>query len=59
MTRRIALTDRAGRTEGWTRKYSDLIGNEMMGKTIGLVGLGRIGAATAHWLKAFGVKLVY
>jgi D-3-phosphoglycerate dehydrogenase len=59
MTRRIALADRAVRTGGWTRKYSDLIGVELMGKTIGLVGLGRIGAATARRLKAFEVKLLY
>lgn len=59
MTRRIALADRAVRTGGWTRKYSDLIGNELMGKTIGLVGLGRIGAETARRLKAFEVKLLY
>jgi D-3-phosphoglycerate dehydrogenase len=59
MTRRIALADRAVRTGGWTRKYSDLIGVELMGKTIGFVGLGRIGAATAHRLKAFEVKLLY
>jgi D-3-phosphoglycerate dehydrogenase len=59
MTRRIALADRAVRTGGWTRKYSDLVGVELMGKTIGLVGLGRIGAATARRLKAFEVKLLY
>ncbi len=59
MTRRIALADRAVRTGGWTRKYSDLIGVELMGKTIGFVGLGRIGAATARRLKAFEVKLLY
>jgi D-3-phosphoglycerate dehydrogenase len=59
MTRRIALADRAVRTGGWTRKYSDLIGVELMGKTVGLVGLGRIGTATARRLKAFEVKLLY
>jgi glyoxylate reductase len=30
-----------------------------MGKTVGIVGLGRIGAATARRLKSFGVKLLY
>lgn len=59
MTRRIASADKAVRTGGWTRKYSDLIGVELMGKTVGLVGLGRIGTATAHRLKAFDVKLLY
>lgn len=59
MTRRIAAADKAMRTGGWERKYSDLIGVELMGKTVGLVGMGRIGAATARRLKAFDVKLIY
>jgi glyoxylate reductase len=59
MTRRIAAADKAVRTSGWGRKYSDLIGVELMGKTVGLLGLGRIGAATAKRLKAFDVKLLY
>lgn len=59
MTRRIASADRAVREGGWARKYGDLIGVELMGKTVGLVGLGRIGAATARRLAAFDVKLLY
>ncbi|MDP2900512.1 MAG: NAD(P)-dependent oxidoreductase, partial [Candidatus Bathyarchaeota archaeon] len=59
MTRRIAAADRAVREGGWARKYGDLIGAELMGKTVGLVGLGRIGAATARRLKAFDVRLLY
>jgi D-3-phosphoglycerate dehydrogenase len=59
MTRRIASADKAVRNGGWARKYSDLIGVELMGKTVGLVGLGRIGTATARRLKAFEVKLLY
>jgi D-3-phosphoglycerate dehydrogenase len=59
MTRRIAAADGAVRTGGWDRKYSDLIGVELMGKTVGLIGLGRIGAATARRLKAFDVNLLY
>lgn len=59
MTRRIAAADKAMRTGGWERKYGDLIGVELMGKTVGLVGMGRIGAATARRLKAFDVRLLY
>jgi len=59
MTRRIASADKAVRAGGWARKYDDLIGVELMGKTVGLVGMGRIGAATARRLKAFDVKLLY
>ncbi len=59
MTRRIASADNAIRSEGWSRKCGDLIGVELMGKTIGLVGMGRIGAATARRLKAFDIELLY
>jgi D-3-phosphoglycerate dehydrogenase len=59
MTRRIASADKATRVGGWARKYSDLIGVELMGKTVGFIGMGRIGAATARRLKAFNVKLLY
>jgi D-3-phosphoglycerate dehydrogenase len=59
LTRRIAVADRAVRTGGWDRKYTDLIGIELHGKNVGLIGLGRIGAATARRLKAFDVRLIY
>ncbi len=59
MTRRIVSADKATRAGGWERKYGDLIGAELMGKTVGLVGMGRIGAATARRLRAFDAKLLY
>ncbi len=59
MTRRIASADKAVRAGAWARKYGDLIGVELAGKTIGLVGMGRIGAATARRLKPFDVRLLY
>ena len=59
MTRRVASADKAVRTGAWARKYSDLIGVELAGKTVGLVGMGRIAAATARRLKPFDVRLLY
>jgi len=44
---------RAGR---WERK--PFIGTELAGKTLGIVGLGRIGGAVAHRATAFGMKLL-
>jgi D-3-phosphoglycerate dehydrogenase / 2-oxoglutarate reductase len=44
---------RAGR---WERK--PFIGTELAGKTLGIVGLGRIGGAVAHRAAAFGMKLL-
>ena len=59
LTRRVVSADRAVRAGKWTRKFGDLIGSELMGKTVGLIGLGRIGGAVARRLKPFGVELLY
>jgi len=59
LTRRVVSADKAVRAGEWTRKYGDLIGSELMGKTVGIIGLGRIGAAVARRLKPFGVTLLY
>ncbi len=58
-TRRVAAADRAVRAGEWSRKYGDLVGDELAGKSVGLIGMGRIGAETARRLKAFGVQLLY
>jgi D-3-phosphoglycerate dehydrogenase len=57
--RNIVAADRAVRSGQWNRKYSDLIGLELAGKIVGIVGLGRIGVATAKRLKAFNTEVVY
>ena len=57
--RRVVSADKALRAGEWNRKYSDLIGVELAGKTVGIIGLGRIGTATAKRLKGFDVDLVY
>lgn len=59
LTRRVVSADKAVRTGQWSRKYSDLKGMEIKGKTVGIVGLGKIGTATARRLKPFDVELVY
>jgi D-3-phosphoglycerate dehydrogenase len=59
LSRRVVSADKAVRAGEWHRKYGDLRGIEVMGKTVGIVGLGRIGAATARRLKSFGVRLLY
>ena len=59
MTRRIVSADKAIRLGEWNRKYTDLIGTEMAGKIVGLIGLGRVGEATAKRLKPFDVKMIY
>jgi phosphoglycerate dehydrogenase-like enzyme len=59
LTRRVVSADKAVRAGQWTRKYGDLRGTELMGKTVGIIGLGRIGAAVARRLKPFEVELIY
>lgn len=59
LTRRVVSADKAVRAGEWNRKYSDLIGIELMGKTVGLIGMGRIGTATATRLKAFETEVLY
>ena len=59
LSRRVVSADKAVRAGEWHRKYSDLRGIEVKGKTIGIIGLGKIGAATARRLNSFGVNLIY
>ena len=40
----------------WDR--SQLLGTELFGRTLGIVGLGRIGSEVAHRAKAFGMTVV-
>ncbi|HLF80623.1 MAG TPA: hydroxyacid dehydrogenase [Anaerolineales bacterium] len=46
LAKRLRLADRAIRSGDWEARYR-LIGNEVLGKTLGLVGFGRIGRRLA------------
>lgn len=52
----IALV-RRGQWTGWTP--TALLGVKLAGKTLGIVGMGRIGQAVAHRARAFGLQIVY
>jgi len=54
--RNIAPANQALKSGKWKR--SQYGGVELLDKTVGVVGLGRIGALTAERLAAFGVKLL-
>lgn len=48
---------RRGEWTGWAP--SALLGRQLGGKTLGIVGMGRIGQAVAYRAKAFGLNIVY
>ena len=48
---------RAGEWQGWAP--STLLGHRIGGKTLGIVGMGRIGQAVAHRARGFGLTVVY
>ncbi len=54
LTRKIAYHDLVVKSGGWSR----IIGTELAGKTVGLVGLGRIGKEVVLRLKGFQVKFL-
>ncbi len=60
VARRVAEGDvemRAGRFPGWGPLY--MLGGDVTGKTLGLVGPGRIAAAVAKRAKGFDMPLLY
>src|SRR3989338_4805829 len=61
VARRIAESDkfvRAGKYKGWAQML--LLGSGFFGKTVGIIGLGRIGTKTAHIAsQGFGAKVIY
>lgn len=48
---------RSGEWTGWAP--SGLLGRKLGGKTLGIVGMGRIGQAVAHRARAFGLNIAY
>ncbi|WP_174299829.1 D-glycerate dehydrogenase [Caulobacter sp. S45] len=47
----------AGRFEGWTPTW--MMGRRLRGKSLGVIGMGRIGQALARRAKAFGLSIHY
>jgi len=58
--RRIVEADgylRAGKWKGWAFTY--FMGHDVHGKTLGIVGLGRIGKGVARRAKGFNMRVIY
>ncbi|WP_309130337.1 D-glycerate dehydrogenase [Brevibacterium sp.] len=59
-TRRLGEGERIIRSgESWKWGMFFLLGSSLQGKTLGIVGMGGIGQATARRAKAFGMEVVY
>ncbi|MDX1494336.1 MAG: phosphoglycerate dehydrogenase [Longimicrobiales bacterium] len=56
MVRKVAAADASMRTGAWAR--SSFKGAELRGRTLGLVGAGRIGGEVARRCRAFGMSVV-
>ena len=64
--RKIVYADRLLRSgkiiidsfEDFSEFYNNLRGQELLGKTVGIIGLGKIGYRVARKLKAFGVRIL-
>ncbi len=58
--RRVAEGDRlVRRGEGWRWSMEFMLGSDLRGATLGIVGLGQIGRAVARRARAFGMEVVY
>jgi D-3-phosphoglycerate dehydrogenase len=56
LARRVVSADRDTRAGGWARQV--FTGTELYGKTLGVVGFGRIGFLFAMRARAFGVRVL-
>lgn len=54
LARQVRVADNAMRNDNWER----MMGGELWGKTLGIVGLGRVGRATALLGKALGMRVL-
>ncbi|MBE0529369.1 MAG: 2-hydroxyacid dehydrogenase [Rhodospirillales bacterium] len=59
VTRKLVVLDRLVRTGGWPTEPRELLANSIIGKTAGIIGLGRIGKAIARRLEACGAVVAY
>jgi glyoxylate reductase len=60
ITRRLSEGDRLVRAGGWKGwKLDFMLGSELKGRQLGIVGMGRIGQAVAARARVFGIKIAF
>jgi glyoxylate reductase len=60
VARRVVEGDRVVRAGGWkAQDPAFMLGTEVAGKTLGIVGFGRIGQAVARRARGFGMPVLY
>ncbi len=60
VARRITEGDRLARSGAWTGwEPTQLLGADVAGATLGIVGMGRIGQAVARRAEGFGMRILY
>jgi len=61
ISRRVSEGDRIIRSGKWREIFGafDYVGVDLQGKTLGILGLGRIGSTLAKRAKAFDMRIVY
>jgi len=60
VTRRVSEGDRLIRRDGWKGWALDfMLGTELSGKTLGIIGYGRIGRAVAARAMPFGLRVIH
>jgi glyoxylate reductase len=59
--RHLVESDRFVREKRWRRGWArpELLGHDLAGSTLGLVGMGRIGSEVAQRAEAFGMRVVH
>jgi len=58
LAKKLVPIDKRLRKKAWIWPSAELMGIDLLGKTIGLIGFGRIGQALARKIDGFGMKVI-
>ncbi len=60
LVKKLFVANQALRDGRWSERHSNLVGTQLKGKTLGLIGLGRIGSSVARKCKfGFDMQVIY